>query len=100
MGFESFLPEDLMRGSSFEELNYMRDRMNEGDAEVYMYMIFFHAYSYGSNVELFADSFEYFLNLILKWFCKTFSSIFCYPYYVIPAVIYCMRGFSVSHIDL
>jgi len=100
MRLESFFSEDLMRTSSFEKLDNIWNWMNKRNTEIYMYMIFFHAYSYWSNVEFLTDSFKYFLDFILKWLSKAFSSIFCYPYYVIPAVIYCMGSFSVSHIDL
>jgi len=88
--FEFFLSEHMERASSFEELYYIRNGVNKRNAEVYMHMIFFHTYCYWCNVEFFADSFEYFLYFILKWFYEAFSSILCYPYYVIPAVIYCM----------
>lgn len=90
MGFESFFSEDLMRASSFEKLNYIWYWMNQRNTEIYMNMVIFHTNSNRGDVEFFTDSFEYLLYFFLKWFCKTFSSIFGYPYYVIPTVIYCM----------
>ena len=90
VSLKSFFSEDLMRASSFEKLDYMRDWMNKRNTEIYMYMIFFHTNSYWSDIEFFTDSFKYLLYFFLKWFCKTFSSVFGYPYYVISAVIYCV----------
>jgi hypothetical protein len=98
--FELLLSEHMEGTSSFEKLYHIGNGVNEWNTEIYVYMIFFHAYCYWCNVEFFADSFEYFLYFILKRFYETFSSILCYPYNVIPAVIYCMGGFSVSHVAL
>ena len=98
MSLESLFSKYLMRTSSFEKLDYMWNGMNKWNTEIYMYMIIFHAYGYWCNIEFFTDSFKYFLYFNLKWFSKTFSSVFCYPYYVIPTVIYCMWSFSVGHI--
>lgn len=98
VSLESLFSEYLMRTSSFEKLNDMRDWMNKRNTEIYMDMIFFHTNSYWSDIEFFTDLFKYLLYFFLRWFCKTSSSVFCYPYYVISAVIHCMWSFSVSHV--
>jgi hypothetical protein len=90
VSFESFFSEYLVGTSSFEKLDNMRDWMNQRNTQVYMNMIFFHSYGYWSDIEFFANSLEYFLYFFLEWLCKTFSSILCYPNYVISAVIDCM----------
>ncbi len=60
MSFEFFYSEDSVRTSSFEEMNNIRDWVNERNAEIEMYVIFFHAYGYRCYIELFTDSFDYF----------------------------------------
>ena len=98
MGLELFLSEYCIRTSSFEELNNIWDWMDKRNAEVDMYVIFFHTYSDWINIEFPTYSFKYLSYLFLKRFYQTLSSVFRYPYYMISTVIDCMRSLSVRHI--